>query len=664
MPSIHVNPVPPLPRQKPDVSDHFKRLVLLLVTLFFAGMALLIGFDYNRSVTEAERQLAYFSELFGQSVESSIRLANVEMSNAIDRLADAELSNDALVEERYGNLLRASVTKIAQIDRLALITPEGQVVWAMSSALVGQNLSDRGYFQSALRLPRGQFAVGVPILSRGTGLRLTPIAWPLIASNGTVRGVVASSLGERYFLDLLTLEDVPEDMQVNVLASNGEAAFISNPMPRDATTSGISAMRAIPSLGLTIYVTRSKMAVLRGFSERVIYFSLIAVGLFAAAIGTAVHSQRKSVLLAEGLQRSQSDNRRILLAQREFNAVFDNVGDGIVIYDRDGSFSRSNKKARELLREGGNEAATNALRQLLPDISKMENDFAVHELRLPDREDAEEEHLVQCRVMKLEANGTMVAYCVLTDVSAEQRLAAARTKFITSINHELRTPLTSLSGSIEVLQQRFGADLPQGADKLVAMAARNADRLLILVNEILTLQAIDQGQLQVRSEVISIDAALDEATVTNSGYGLGRKVALLREPSAAGTIMADPVRLQQVFSNLISNAVKYSPEGGKVTLGATQADGKVSFFVRDKGPGIPASARARLFDRFAKPVHGKDVQASGTGLGLAISKQLVERQGGQIDFDSQVAEAEGADHGTTFFVTFPLCGGETKEAVI
>ncbi|WP_169798710.1 ATP-binding protein [Falsihalocynthiibacter arcticus] len=624
-------------------------------------MTLLIRADSKRSQTEAEFQLTYFAELFSQSVESSITLANVQMWNMINRIGYLPLTTTESIEARSGKMIRNTLDSIEQIDSVVLIDPTGNVAWATTEALIGQNLSDREYFQRAIKLSHGEFFVGVPIIARGTGRRLTPVAWPLVSRSGLVHGVVVSSLGESYFSNLLTLKDVPEDMAVSVLASNGEAAFIS----RDGSTEEvIIATNNVSSLGMTAHVTRNRDAVMAGFTQRTTVFSIIAITLFATAIGAGIGSHTKSLQLADGLERLQNHTNRIRAAQREFDTVFENVGDGIVIFDENGKLARSNKKAREFLRKTDDETTVNYLRSKLPDFSQIESDFAVHQLVLPHASEEDNEQQVQCRVMKLETNGQQIAYCVLTDVSAEQRLSAARTNFVTSINHELRTPLTSLSGAIDMLQQRFSQDLPVGADKLVAMASRNADRLLILVNDILTLQAIDQGQLNVRSVPLSIDEALDEAVEINSGYGVRFKVSLVRRPTEAGIILADPDRMQQIFSNLISNAIKYSPMNGTVTIGATQSDGMVEFFVSDDGPGIPISASDKIFDRFAKPLHARGIQASGTGLGLAITKQLVERQDGTITFQSQMASEASEAHGTTFYVMLKLHGLETNQKVV
>ena len=164
---------------------------------------------------------------------------------------------------------------------------------------------------------------------------------------------------------------------------------------------------------------------------------------------------------------------------------------------------------------------------------------------------------------------------------------------------------------------------------------------------------------------VSVAEALHEAVATNASYGQGAQVRLVcdtRDVGADRFIAADWMRLQQIFSNLISNAVKYSPRGGEVRIGAELENGNVRFWIRDSGPGIPSSARERIFQRFTKPVHSKEIQASGTGLGLAITKELAERQNASIDFDSITSQEDPENSGTTFHVTFQEMTAQDMQA--
>ncbi|EAQ02404.1 sensory box histidine kinase [Pseudooceanicola batsensis HTCC2597] len=641
------------------------RLLMIAVTLIFiGGMVLLALADQRRTAARAHQQLRHFAELFEQSLEASLAVANLEMWSLIDDISYLPFRYADNIDAHYGRRLQRAVEEIEQVDSLVLLDNSGTVLWSTAASLVGMNLGDRAYFQTAVTLARDAFTVGVPITSRGSGRRVTPIAWPVLSSSGELRGVIASSLGEDYYASLLSLQEVAPDMRVRIVTANGETAFANRQTAEGGSGAQMMASRALPGLGLEIHVSRDRAAVMRGYWERTIAFGIIALALFFTVLMSAIRARRHSVLLAEGLKRSERDRLQIKSAQREFDAIFENVGDGIVIFDDTGTLRRSNLVARRFLGARDDDTAVRRLRDRIPPLPVIPEGTATFRLDLPPGEGEDERQAVQCRVKKLKLYGAEIAYCMLEDISAQERLAEARMAFVTSVNHELRTPLTSLSGALDLLGDRFGDTLPQGAAKLVSMASRNTERLLVLVNDILTLQAIDQQQLSIAREPVRVGQALTEASATNAGYGLSRDVTIRVNPlpdHEDPVLMLDPVRLQQILANLISNAIKYSPPGGVVNLGADVTDKAVSLYVTDTGPGIPQAALDRLFDRFTKPIHGRDVQASGTGLGLAITRELVQRQGGEITIETR-AQADGAcDSGTTFRIRFDRGTSEAEK---
>ena len=638
-------------------SSLFWSMLAVVVMCFLTGLVVLAWSDYRRTMDSEKQQIDHFAELFEEAVEGSLSIANLRMAQFIDIVGTEPLGTAAALEARHGRLMNETLENIPQLGSLVIIDVDGEVKWATAPALIGQNLSGRSYFQKARELEKGAYTVGIPISSRATGRRVTPVAWPLRNEAGILYGVVAASLGEEYFFDLLTLNDVEPGMHVEIITSNGEAAFISETLEAAKKEAGmISASRPISALGLNINVMREASSVLRDYWLRTAVFGGIASALFFAIIFAAIRARRQSLRLAKALRSAERDRRRLALAKREFDTIFENVGDGIVIYDGADEFHRSNRRARELLNAQDDAAAVAALRSRLPSLRNLSSDFTQNVLDLPGEGEGAMAQTVQCRVMKLKLHGADIAYCVLQDISEEQRLASTRSTFVTSVNHELRTPLTSLSGALDVIQDRFADALPPAGQKLIAMASRNAERLLVLVNDILTLQAIDQQQLRLSTEQVSVREALSEAAETNSAYGLNRGVSLAIEPPLSETdahIQVDRTRLQQVFSNLISNAMKYSPAGGTVSIGAQVTADHVTFHVSDTGPGIPKAGRDKVFDRFATDVHSSSIQATGTGLGLAITRELVSRQSGKISLETRSLEDGEANPGTTFYISFP-----------
>lgn len=230
-----------------------------------------------------------------------------------------------------------------------------------------------------------------------------------------------------------------------------------------------------------------------------------------------------------------------------------------------------------------------------------------------------------------------------------QQLDHAKDDFISMVSHELRTPLTAISGAVAILQAQLTEASSPHAANLLAIAHRNSDRLIVLVNDILDAAKLQSGKIELHLESVDAAALATQAGDMNRAYcdtcNCTLAVAIRCAPNT--TVRADPQRIQQVLSNLISNAAKFSRKGDTVELAVDGANGEVRFSVTDHGPGIPADAQDRLFKRFSQINAHANEKLPGTGLGLNISKQLVELHGGTIGFESIPEEH------TTFYFTLP-----------
>ncbi len=231
----------------------------------------------------------------------------------------------------------------------------------------------------------------------------------------------------------------------------------------------------------------------------------------------------------------------------------------------------------------------------------------------------------------------------------EQLLELDRLKdeFVSSISHELRTPLTSISGYVEVLLE---GETDAERRSHLSIVDRNAHRLLGLVSDLLFAARLQDGGLELDGEDVDlrrvVSHAVESAQPRAETGGVRLETVLVDVPPVRG----EPDRLAQLLDNLISNAIKFTPPGGSVTVRLTATDGTVSIQVSDTGIGVPESERERLFERFFRSQTALERQIQGTGLGLHISKAIVEAHGGRIGVDSE----EGS--GTTFVVELPVAG--------
>ncbi len=228
-------------------------------------------------------------------------------------------------------------------------------------------------------------------------------------------------------------------------------------------------------------------------------------------------------------------------------------------------------------------------------------------------------------------------------------LLRVKGEFVSIVSHELRTPLTSIRGGLGLLTGMHLAELSDQGQELLSLCTRNVDRLGALIDDLLDVQALTSGKFEFKPDSVSIAGLIRGCVDTNSGYAATLGVRLeIHEPLPEGFIHGDERRLQQVMANLISNAVKYSKSGDRVTLGALGTDGQLEISVRDRGPGIPEEFRERMFQAFSQADSKTTRERGGTGLGLYITQAIVERHGGSIRFETAV----GA--GTTFFVRLPM----------
>lgn len=254
---------------------------------------------------------------------------------------------------------------------------------------------------------------------------------------------------------------------------------------------------------------------------------------------------------------------------------------------------------------------------------------------------------------KVEALRTLsrlvVAQLELRRLSAElAELDRLKSEFVSSVSHELRTPITAIRGSLGLLHAGAAGALPESAAKLVGIAESSCERLVRLVNDILDVEKIASGKVEFRLVDSDLVALARQAIEAMEGYAAQREVKLRLEPAPreAG-VRADPDRVLQVLTNLISNATRFSPAGATVELSIAASDGAHRLAVRDHGPGVAPQFRARLFQSFAQADSAGARAADSTGLGLAISKSIVERLGGRIGFEP------AAGGGALFFFELP-----------
>jgi signal transduction histidine kinase len=238
---------------------------------------------------------------------------------------------------------------------------------------------------------------------------------------------------------------------------------------------------------------------------------------------------------------------------------------------------------------------------------------------------------------------------ILTAIFQNEALEKLKADFNAMIVHDLRAPLTSIMSGVAIIEDGLVGPVTEEQKTWLSKIESSSHKLLDLINDFLDLSKIEAGRLDLTKEEMRIAdlarASLEDFAVLSRE----KKIALSSRVDAACRVVADRGRLGQVFSNLLSNALKFTPEGGAIEIGAhAQSAAEIKLWVKDTGVGIPASEMENLFDKYRQTQSGKSSKHKGTGLGLAICKMIVESHGGKIWAES----AEGK--GTTFFFTLPV----------
>lgn len=380
--------------------------------------------------------------------------------------------------------------------------------------------------------------------------------------------------------------------------------------------------------------------------------------LLIAAVGYGLwqRSRRLALQARQGHEMTEQRRQRDveLQAQAErTTALFDRMVEGIIIVDFSGrirlcnqaigqffEFSKASVGRTVLEATRHHEVASLVTRlQLEPEVLN-------HELRI---EGVTETRFLQVNALALvTAEGAHDgAILVFHDLTRLRRLESVRQDFVANVSHELRTPLSLIKSAAETLIEG-GKNDAIVTTRFLEIINKHANRLTLLIDDLLLLARLDSGRVELNLQPTSLHVAAQEALDDVALIARARGVTLHNAVPPALMARADAERFHQVLANLIDNAIKYGRTDGNVRLSGRVIDhARVEIAVRDDGPGIPAEAKARIFERFFRVDKARSREQGGTGLGLAIVKNVVHAHGGEV----RVESAAGA--GTEFFITLP-----------
>ena len=359
----------------------------------------------------------------------------------------------------------------------------------------------------------------------------------------------------------------------------------------------------------------------------------------------ARHAEEMAALQAAQAAAEQAQQQRL-------EALLDSMVEGLLVLDGAGRITLSNRAAEVLfgfsrLMVGGTllEAVRNHEVAALAARLATEPVILDHELRL----EGPAPRILQINGAALHdgAGARTGAVLVFHDLTRVRELEGARQEFVANVSHELRTPLSLIKGAAETLLDGAKSD-PAALDRLLQIIDRHADRLTLLIDDLLMLAKLDSGRLTLNLQPCALRTAVQETLDDLAPRAQVRAMRLENALPEGLLVLADPDRLNQVLSNLIDNGIKYGRACGLVVVsGRPLGNGRVELCVRDDGPGIPPEARARVFERFYRVDKARSREQGGTGLGLAIVKNVIQAHGGEVRVESTPGER------TEFFLTLP-----------
>ena len=338
------------------------------------------------------------------------------------------------------------------------------------------------------------------------------------------------------------------------------------------------------------------------------------------------------------------------LSRPILNKILETMRESVIVIGADTRILSSNRAAYNAFARQNGALDDKRLSEVIRDLSlheafrkALEEDNSSDlELEIPNVENRK----YDVHIAPIQLDKTKGAIGVFYDITQIERLETVRQEFLSNISHELRTPLTSILAFVETLED--GAiDDEENNQHFLAVIRKNAQRMHRLIDDILELSSIESGKITLELKKVNLCSLVEEVFTNLSTKARERRIKLANKVSKTTFVFADVVRLEQMLTNLIDNAVKFNVENGIVTVSHLQSDAKDVISVSDTGEGISTEHLQRIFERFYRTDRARSREIGGTGLGLAIVKHLARLHGGEVS----VASAPGK--GSIFSVELP-----------
>jgi PAS domain S-box-containing protein len=353
------------------------------------------------------------------------------------------------------------------------------------------------------------------------------------------------------------------------------------------------------------------------------------------------------------------------------DSVISNMVEGVVVVDDQGKILMMNPAAEQIygqtLAQSAGKAITDKPNEqfvvtLASELTTPADRDIAGDVKLQGDADTQRTLRASSAVVKTEEGKVVGMVSSLPDQTKHKELQKMQRDFVAHVTHELRAPLSSIRAALEILQGQFASKIEEDETRMLNTALKNSDRLAEMINSILDFSKIESGQMTVYTKPVEAEKIARDAVDSLLPWAQKKRIDLtLSAPLGLPLVEADASRTVQVIVNLLSNSLKFTPAGGKITVKLTKRaegnQGFVEYAVTDTGPGIAKAEQGKIFEKFVQIAAG-EMHVGGTGLGLSIAKALVHLQKGKMWIESD------AGQGATFLFTLPVQIAESAEASV